>query len=851
MSKGVDHRETVVVIPTRNRSAIAVNAIRSVLDQPVDNIGVMVSDNSTSESERAHLAGFCSALKDPRLRYVSPPQSLSMPVHWDWAIHEALEFYDPGHIIYLTDRMMFRSGALKELLHLAGLYPNKVITYNHDRIVDSETPIRIEQYPGTNKLFEVETQRLSYLYSQAVLHHALPRMLNCIVPRELLDRIQVRFGNVFSSISPDFVFCCRCLDMEDSVLFYDRSLIFHYALSRSNGASVTRGEMTSDNADFTANLPVDNSIRNFATPIPQLITAVNAVFNEYFLYKQQTGSSRFFDVNVQNYLHANAEEILGVVDANVRAEMHAVLLAYGYQKLPVERKEEPKSISFLVRLSSKLKSVAAAPATTSTWLFLAHKVGLRPPGQNRFEFALIDDAIAYARNISRGNVTRSRVQETLLEGRELPINSNSSGAREGVIRDVVRPLLPVSVKTAILKRMNKAKAARLLDAKRRFRDRRRSGEKDSDKLAEGVNLVAYIRGEIGLGMVARGMASAFESAHIQFNVINVDAGQMFRATDRSWAHKEVESSGYDTTIVCVNPDNGSYLRTTIPTEVLGSRYVIGNWFWELPELPDEWLTEFEFVDEVWAASRFIQDAVVAKSPVPVFHIPPVVQLGQGKAFSRHQLNLPEHRYLFLAMFDTNSILQRKNPLGVLRAFKNAFQSCDESVGLVLKFNNSDHLPLLLQEIREESAGWENILILDKVMGRDEVASLLRVCDCFVSLHRSEGFGLGPAEAMSVGKPVILTNWSGNIDYMTHDNSIAIDYELVKLGRDYGPYKANQHWAEPDLEQAAHWMKRIVQDSELARRMGSRAKETIEKQFSPAAVGKLIHQRLAQIRQSTR
>lgn len=343
------------------------------------------------------------------------------------------------------------------------------------------------------------------------------------------------------------------------------------------------------------------------------------------------------------------------------------------------------------------------------------------------------------------------------------------------------------------------------------------------------------------------MASALESAGIPFNVINIESGNYSQHTDYSWSHKEVRRSAYDTTIVCVNPDQTFHLRTQAPANVLGDRYVIGSWFWELPELPDEWRKDFEFTDEVWAASRFISEAVSRKSSVPVLRIPPVVRLSEAAGFSRSQLGLPERRFLFLAMFDTKSVLQRKNPLGVLRAFNTAFRSCDSSVGLVMKFNNPDDQDPILRSVREEMAGRENVFVLNRIMDRDEVTSLIKVCDCFVSLHRSEGFGLGPAEAMSLGKPAIITNWSGNTDYMTSDNCIAIDYELVRLGEDYGPYRADQYWAEADLDHAARWMKKIVQEPELAGEIGRRAQQTISSGFSPQAVGKIIQQRLQQVR----
>ncbi len=412
---------TMVVIPTRNRATIAMNAIRSVLEQQVENVRVMVSDNSTSETDRSALADFCATSSDRRLRYVAPPESLSMSVHWEWAIREALQFYPASHFLYLTDRMMLRAGALREVLSLAALYPDNVISYNHDRIIDNTEPIRVEQYPATERLLAIDTLRLSWLLSQAVIHPAVPRMLNCVVPRSVLNRIRERFGGVFSSISPDFNFCCRCLEVEHSILYYDKAPIFHYALDRSNGASVTRGEMTIDNADFTVNLPVDNSLRNFATPIPQLNTAINAAFHEYFLIRQQTNSERFFEVDREMYLQANAREIQEVIDPALRAERLSLLAANGYRnEIKNSRVPDAAESTFTQRARLKIKRLLTGPATTTAWLFLARTFAITPPGYNNFEFATRDQAIDYAKNISRGNVNRAPHDEALLMAREMP-----------------------------------------------------------------------------------------------------------------------------------------------------------------------------------------------------------------------------------------------------------------------------------------------------------------------------------------------------------------------------------------------------------------------------------------------
>lgn len=375
------------------------NAVRSILDQPVEDVQILVSDNSTSEHDREELASFCAALDESRLRYVRPPQSLAMPAHWDWIIDYALANYDASHFTYLTDRMMFRTAGLKEILDLAALYPDKVITYNHDRICDDTKPIRVEQYQVTEKLLEVESQRLIQLFADAVFHHGVPRMLNCIVPRRIFTALRERFGNVFSSIAPDFNFCFRVLDLEDAILFYDKSPLFHYALDRSNGASATRGESTPDTADFEANLPVDNSLRNYATPIPSIITSTNAVFNEYLIYKQETGSSRFGEVDQQKYLRANATEIMEVRDPGLRAELQALLVQHGYR----EEEGEPSRPAWRARLGSLIGGLKRTAKKTDP------------------EFASLDEAIHYLRYVSHGNPASWTWGAEVLNGRELPV----------------------------------------------------------------------------------------------------------------------------------------------------------------------------------------------------------------------------------------------------------------------------------------------------------------------------------------------------------------------------------------------------------------------------------------------
>lgn len=366
-----------------------------------------------------------------------------------------------------------------------------------------------------------------------------------------------------------------------------------------------------------------------------------------------------------------------------------------------------------------------------------------------------------------------------------------------------------------------------------------------DKFEPGVNLIGYTRAEMGIGEGARSDARSLHAANEPFGIVCYQAGNPSRMTDTSWQHKEIDSAPFDVTLLHINPDQAMNAISALPSSFFDKHYVIGYWAWELPEIPKEWEKAFIHFDEIWVPSSFVQDAVALKSPIPVLRIPHSIEVSTDDRLNRQDFDLPENTFVFFSMFDTHSLAERKNPTGVIHAFKQAFDANDTRVQLVLKLNNgtADAMLTLTRLI----GGHKNITLLDKVYGRTELNSLIGCVDCLVSLHRSEGFGLGPAEAMALGKVIIATNWSGNCDYMRPDNCIAVGYKLVTIEEDYGPYKKGQVWAEPNIPEAAAGMKRLLENNELAQSLGAKAKETIQNEFSPRVVGQLMRARLAQIR----
>lgn len=322
----------LVIIPTRNRSELAISAINSVLAQPyTDSVNVLVSDNSTETSESEKLIDFCRKYDDSRLRYIKPPESMAMARHWEWAMNEALHLYNSNHFLFLTDRMVFKNGEIKTINDIAQSYPDKIISYNIDRVNDFVEPITLERLSWTGKLFEINSSHLLKLSSQSIFHHCLPRMLNCVVPRFIVAEIINRFGNVCMSTAPDFCFCYRSLDITSSIYYYDKSILIEHAVTRSNGANFTRGTTSKDSTDFLSNLGSQSRL-NFLAPLPEIITVGNSIIHEYCFVKQESKSEKFLDVDMTKYMDYLASETSSIMDDDLKKEILRTLTSQGWKR---------------------------------------------------------------------------------------------------------------------------------------------------------------------------------------------------------------------------------------------------------------------------------------------------------------------------------------------------------------------------------------------------------------------------------------------------------------------------------------------------------------------------------------
>ncbi len=357
----------------------------------------------------------------------------------------------------------------------------------------------------------------------------------------------------------------------------------------------------------------------------------------------------------------------------------------------------------------------------------------------------------------------------------------------------------------------------------------------------GVNLAGYLSSELGVGEAARQLGRALAARQLPSSEIDVPVQEP--DLPAAIGGLGPEDHPFDVNLICVNADMLPAVAGAMPSEFFHRRHTAGLWFWEVERFPERWLDSFKYLDEVWVASEFVAEALRPVAPVPVSTVRIPVTPAEPSA-ERRAAALPEG-FCFLYVFDFRSVFRRKNPLGAIEAFRRAFDP-GEGASLLIKSVGGDRWPEEAAELAAAAAEHPDVHLLDGVISAEEKNALIAGCDCYVSLHRSEGLGLTMAEAMYFGKPVIATGYSGNLDFMSGENAYLVDYDLERIGDDAAPYPADARWAEPRIEHAAELMRGVFEDREGAARIGERAASAIRASHSPEAAGEVLERRLAEL-----
>jgi glycosyltransferase involved in cell wall biosynthesis len=353
----------------------------------------------------------------------------------------------------------------------------------------------------------------------------------------------------------------------------------------------------------------------------------------------------------------------------------------------------------------------------------------------------------------------------------------------------------------------------------------------------GFNVIGPISANAGLGVTARNVVRVLLQRGYPVALLDIDPGLGRGGHDLTYQSLMVKSQdelpyGVNLSVLSITalPD----FVIDRPTLMRDDTLHAGFYVWELPVLSSVWKEALEFFDVLVAESNFIRSTFEnALSNIPTVSAVHPLALPKDVKPDRARFKLPKEAIVLVCIVEPSSDPERKNPFAAIEAFRNALGD-DERAWLVVKLNNATHkgtVHPLVPKIRAHCGGHPRIRLIEESLSYQDVLSLYASCDVFVALHRSEGLGLGPLEAMALGRPVIATGWSGNMTYMDHCNACLVRYKLVPVVGSIRVYTreflgADALWADPDLGQAAAWMKRLVHDAELRTRIGGRAAESV-------------------------
>lgn len=359
--------------------------------------------------------------------------------------------------------------------------------------------------------------------------------------------------------------------------------------------------------------------------------------------------------------------------------------------------------------------------------------------------------------------------------------------------------------------------------------------------APGVNLIGHIRGDFGLGESCRIVAGALKEAQVPFSIYNIPLNGPAKEENLNWADYEADCVPSGINLIHLNPNE---LIGAVRKRVFNGHYNIGYWLWELPEFPREWDYTFRLVDEIWTPADFVTQAIQKRTKKRVYTMPyGFSEPPTKRECTRSYFGLPEDKFLFLISYDGNSVSERKNPLGAVRAYCEAFPDEEKDVGIVIKATHAREEDL--RKIEQLLRG-RNVYVLTDSFEKAEFNSLVKNVDVYVSLHRAEGFGLVMAEAMLLGTPVIATAWSANMEFMNDEVACLVPAEIVALQEECPPYHKGDHWANPDESKASQWMRRLYTDREFGAQLAEKAQRYMKEKMTLQNAGNKMRERIQEI-----
>ena len=362
-----------------------------------------------------------------------------------------------------------------------------------------------------------------------------------------------------------------------------------------------------------------------------------------------------------------------------------------------------------------------------------------------------------------------------------------------------------------------------------------------------VRFIGYFESKLGLGIAAKNTIDCYRQISNKFSIYPYNNAALNRFESKYLPEKYNTHSHHKINIFELGLDNVEHALENVCKTSTRKMYNVLKLYWELSEIPEEKIEALTKFDEIWVPSKFIYDAVVKIYNKKAFIIPPFVDTKRQKHFKRNHFRMGKDLFYFLFSFDYNSSIHRKNPLAVIKAFRAAFPD-NQSVRLILKSNNPKDAAINSDFVENLKSFDNRIIFIEDYLDRSSMLSLIQCCDCYVSLHRSEGYGMGMAEAICFGRKVVATNYSGNVDFINNNNSFAVDYRLINI--ENGEYFLSQgmHWANPIHNSAVKQLRLAYNNKpSLLDKLMQRRKLYRSEIPTKAAIAKMIHKRIVAIK----
>lgn len=363
-----------------------------------------------------------------------------------------------------------------------------------------------------------------------------------------------------------------------------------------------------------------------------------------------------------------------------------------------------------------------------------------------------------------------------------------------------------------------------------------------------ISVIGHPFVPIGMGEQMRSFIRAAEWAQIDCEV--VDVYQWAPRTDPE--HQAIvgdREARIPTQNICIYHLNGDEVEPCVAAlEARGFDFAahinIVMPAWELPDYPREWADKLKRFDACWAISQFV-NASLQGAGLPSRFVGQSAEVEKRSFMPRKHFGIRESAFAILHFFDTSSYVARKNPAAAIEAFRKLRDSRPfDDLQLILKVKGDMATADFIQSLAVQS---HDVVVIDEQLTNFRVQSLIRCADTFLSLHRSEGYGRGLAEAMSLGTLAAGTGWSGNMDFMHADNSVLVDHMLVPVKPGEYPFGEGNQWAEADPADAAAKLQKLIDAPADLRRMTARAAHDLIARSGHRAVGLRILQALEAVK----